>query len=321
MPSPFAIAEINSADKQALSRLKTPSSINPAILYVLSLNTEQSRDRMVAILNQFARMYGFTSLETFPWEQLRSIHLTALKTRLQMEHKAPATINLMLCALRGVARQAWGEQILSDHDQQVIKSVKGMSGSRLGKGRSLTRQETKELIVACCSSEELSGIRDAAIIALGLGCGLRRQEIALLELQNINCAERSVSIIGKGNKERKVFPPPQAWDLLMRWVEVRGHDGSPCVFTVIRKGKNIHLDHPLGTVAVWKIIRKRGKQMGLESFSPHDLRRTFATRLLEVGADLDTIREALGHNSVLTTQRYVKNAEERVKRFSAQLLI
>lgn len=321
MRTDLSIESFSFADSTAIVEHGGAPIINPAVMYILSLNTEQSRARMTSLLNRFAKMFGYPSLQEFPWMNLRVAHMTAIKARLQQQGRAPATINLILCALRGVARQAWNEQLLSDHDKDVIKSTPGVHGERLGKGRSLSASETAQLIRNCLDSVSVAGKRDAAIISLGLGTGLRRNEIAHLRLDGINYPDRSLRIIGKGNKERKVFPPELAWESLVDWIGVRGKEGCPFVFTVIHRSSKIQIDHSLSTMAVWKIIRKRGEELGLDHFTPHDLRRTFATRMLDLGADLDTIREAMGHNSVQTTQRYVKNAEERVRRYATRMTI
>jgi len=321
MKTDLSIEGISLEDNACLIVQDRPPVINPAVMYILSLNTEQSRARMTRVLNRFALMFGFRSLHEFPWASLRVAHLTAIKVKLQQQGRSPATINMILSALRGVARQAWNEQLLSDHDEKVIKSTPGVRGDRIGKGRSLSPDESRQLFRACVECDSVSGSRDAAIIALGLGTGLRRNEIAHLRLDGIDLTNHSIRVLGKGNKERKVFPPDSAWDALQNWISLRGTAGCPFVFTAIHRSNKIRVDHSLSTMAVWQIICKRGSALGLNHFTPHDLRRTFATRMLDLGADLDTIREAMGHNSVQTTQRYVKNAEERVRRYSAKMTL
>ena len=321
MKTDLSIGKISFNENAGLVVQDKPPVINPAVMYILSLNTEQSRSRMTRVLNRVALMFGFKSLHEFPWTNLRVAHLTAIKVKLQQEGRSPATINMILCALRGVARQAWNEQLISDHDEKVIKSTPGVHGERIGKGRSLTADETALLIRNCAESDTPAGKRDAAIIALGLGTGLRRNEIAHLRLDCIDVPDRSIRVLGKGNKERKVFPPEAAWNALENWIAIRGTEGCPFVFTAIHRSNKIRVDHSLSTMAVWQIICKRGSALGLNHFTPHDLRRTFATRMLDLGADLDTIREAMGHNSVQTTQRYVKNAEQRVRRYASRMSV
>jgi len=314
--------EIVESKQQTLTAQTAASTaVNPAVLYLLTLGSSQSRAKMRSILNRFARSFGFASLDDFPWCNLRSSHLVTIKSELERQGRSPATVNLILCALRGVARQAWNEELLSDHDEQVIVSVKGSRGSRLGKGRALSSLETSRLVSNCDNSGTASGVRDAAIIALGIGCGLRRNEIASMRLSQVRVEDRSISILGKGNKERRVFPPEAAWARLEEWLRLRGMDCGTTVFCVVRTHAHIHADKPLSTMSVWKIMRRRATQSGVSHFTPHDLRRTFATRMLDVGADLDTIKEAMGHSSVQTTQRYVQNKEDRVRRFASRVAI
>ena len=294
--------------------------INPAFLYLLTLGTKQSRAKMCQTLNRFSRLFGYASLEDFPWERLQPVHLTTVKSRMELQGRSPATINHLLCALRGVAHQAWGEELITDHEEKVISAVKGSRGLRLGKGRALSSLETSRLVSVCDSQMTAAGIRDAAILAIGIGCGLRRNEIATLRLDSIR-SDDTLCIIGKGNRERKVFPPEAVRARLREWLGIRGTDGCPFVFVAVLKGGHVCPESPLSSMAVWKIIERRARQINIAHFSPHDLRRTFATRMLDLGADLDTIKEAMGHSSVTTTQRYVKNTDERVRRYASAITI
>lgn len=315
----FSIVEAAAGNAPA-DRQPGRQKINPAILYLLTLGSTQSRLKMRRTLNRFARMFGFDSLEDFPWEQLRSHHLTAAKSQLELQGRAPATVNHLLCALRGVAHQAWGEELISDHDEKVISAVKGSHGLRLGAGRALNSLETSRLVSNCDNRGDPAGIRDAAILAIGIGCGLRRNEIATLQLESIR-SDGTFSVIGKGNRERRIFPPEAVAARLAEWLRIRGTGGCGNVFVAVLKGGRVCADMPLSSMAIWKVIERRAREVNIAHFSPHDLRRTFATRMLDLGADLDTIKEAMGHSSVTTTQRYVKNTDERVRRYASRIAI
>lgn len=294
--------------------------INPAILYLLTLGTKQSRAKMRQTLNRFSRLFGYASLEDFPWEQLQPVHLTTVKSRMELQGRSPATINHLLCALRGVAHQAWGEELITDHEEKVISAVKGSHGLRLGAGRALNSLETSLLVANCDNRGDPAGIRDAAILAIGIGCGLRRNEIATLQLESIR-SDGTFSVIGKGNRERRIFPPEAVAARLAEWLRIRGTGGCGNVFVAVLKGGRVCTDIPLSSMAIWKVIERRAREVNIAHFSPHDLRRTFATRMLDLGADLDTIKEAMGHSSVTTTQRYVKNTDERVRRYASRIAI
>lgn len=295
------------------------SHSNPALLYLLTLASGQSREKMRRTLISTAKFFGFPDIDSCPWEQMRYEDVIALKATLETKKLAPASINLVISAIRGVARQAWSLGMMSDHTERSIASIKSARGSRATRGRALTRNEVSQVIRGCSALGGPAGLRDATLFALGAGCGLRRNELANVQSKDIDELDGSIRILGKGNKERFVYPPPLTWELLKRWKKERGETGCGSLFVAIQKGGSIERQWPLSADAVYKILERRAKEFGLEKFSPHDLRRTFATRLLEMGADLNTVREAMGHSSVVTTQRYDRRSRDRIRGLAAQL--
>lgn len=299
---------------------KRTKSQNPALLYMMTLGTKQSRDKVGQLLNHLARIFGYADWLSTPWEKIRQPELLALKTKWEIEKKSPATINLALSVLKGVARQAWMANLMTDHEFTVIQAIKGARGSRATKGRALTPVESSRLIVGCEMKSDTKGIRDAAIIALGIGCGLRRSEIASLRTSSLNAEEQSILVMGKGNKERTVYCSDAVWQRVMRWKDIRDEaDGVEELLCSVSKGGRINTAKSLTEDAIFKILRSRAKEFGLEIFAPHDLRRTYATRLFELGGDVNVVRQAMGHASILTTQRYDKRGEEAVKVLSKRI--
>ena len=296
------------------------TSQNPALLYMMTLGTKQSREKVGQLLNHLAKIFGYADLISTPWERIRQPEMLALKTKWEIEKKSPATINLALSVLKGVARQAWMENLMTDHEFTVIQAIKGARGTRATKGRALTAIDSSRLIVGCEMKSDAKGVRDAAIIALGIGCGLRRAEIASLRTSSLNPEEQSILVMGKGNKERTVYCSDAVWQRVMRWKDLRvGTDGVEELFCSVSKGGKLHSTKSLTEDAIFKILRSRAKEFGLEIFAPHDLRRTYATRLFELGGDVNVVRQAMGHASILTTQRYDKRGEEAVKQLSKRV--
>ena len=279
---------------------------NPAALYLLTLSEGSSRDGMEQILKRTARFFGFTDWTDCPWQTITAAHVIGYRAILQKQGKSPATINLVLAAIKGVVRCAWQENLISDHERMVIDSIKSVKGSRVRSGRALTYTD-------CLAENTAGGFRDAAILACGVGLGLRRAEIAGARLSKIDAANRSLKIIGKGNKEREVFFPEQAWLLFEKWLQVRGTGGSDFVFCPIDRRGEMLYHSGLQPSAILQILQKRGIKSDLEKFSPHDLRRTFASRLLENGVDLSMVRGALGHSSIGTTVIYDHRGKEKLK--------
>lgn len=294
---------------RALDDLRPQETFNPAQAYVLTLGAGQSRNKVVRILNSIARDFGHDSLNDCPWERMTYDALLAFRTRQIDKGLSPATVNLQICTLRMVAKQAWLKGMMSIQTYSAIREVKGVRGTRVSRGRALNTRETGKLIAASELKATAIGIRDAAIFALAIGCGMRRAEIATLQLSSINHQTRTITILGKGNKERVVAPSTDAWERLKDWLEVRGEEGCGNVFVAVKKGNNIQPYWPLTTSAIYQLLQARAIEAHITAFTPHDLRRTFATRLLETGADINTVRQAMGHASVITTQRYDKRAE------------
>ena len=102
---------------------------------------------------------------------------------------------------------------------------------------------------------------------------------------------------------------------LKEWIKIRGREGCPEVFVRIGKHGDLRLNQKLSPMAIFKMLQKRANAVGLEKFTPHDLRRTFATRMLDVGADISIVKEAMGHSSINTTQRYDRRGIEKIKEF------
>ena len=294
---------------RALDDLRPQETFNPAQAYVLTLGAGQSRNKVVRILNSIARDFGHDSLNDCPWERMTYDALLAFRTRQIDKGLSPATVNLQICTLRMVAKQAWLKGMMSIQTYSAIREVKGVRGTRVSRGRALNTRETGKLIAASELKATAIGIRDAAIFALAIGCGMRRAEIATLQLSSINHQTRTITILGKGNKERVVAPSTDAWERLKDWLEVRGEEGCGNVFVAVKKGNNIQPYWPLTTSAIYQLLQARAIEAHITAFTPHDLRRTFATFLEAAATDIYTVRQAMGHASVITTQRYDKRAE------------
>jgi len=139
------------------------------------------------------------------------------------------------------------------------------------------------------------GLRDRAMLEMLYATGLRVSELVGLERGEVNFDLGLVRCIGKGNKQRLVPVGEEAVEALRAYLASRG-DSHPALF-LGRKG-------PLRRASFWRILKKYAHQAGVSRVSPHTLRHSFATHLLEGGADLRAIQEMLGHASISTTQVY-----------------
>lgn len=172
-------------------------------------------------------------------------------------------------------------------------------------GRYLPEVLSVDEVIAIMDSVDLScwnGVRDRCILEFLYGCGLRVSEACGLKISGIYQDERFVRIIGKGNKERLVPFGEPAVEAFRKWMSVRPEPASPEYDDMVflnRFGK------PLSRVSVFKMIKRQAIIAGVEKeISPHTFRHSFATHLIERGADLRTVQEMLGHESILTTEIY-----------------
>jgi len=294
----------------ALSGNNVP--VNPARAYLLSLNSQRSRQTMASFLGIVAKMLGAGSADTCNWGSIRRYHVMVITELLRDTGRGMATINTYLSALKGVAKEAWMLRLMDVESFQHIRAVPNLRGSRLPSGRALPPEEIRALFAVCEADRSCLGPRDAAMLAVILGCGLRRSEAVGLDLRDVVTHNRALRVLGKGNKERLAYVPAGAWQQLQIWIdEVRGETPGP-LFTRIRRFGDVTLNR-LTDQAVYHILQVRQGQAGIGKCSPHDLRRTFATAMLDNGEDLITVKDAMGHASVTTTQQYDRRGEQRLR--------
>jgi len=215
-----------------------------------------------------------------------------------------ATINQRLCSIRKLAEEA-DNGALDPHIANGIRAVKGIRQEGTRSGNWLAKQQAQQLLNAP-DIATLKGLRDRAILALLLGCGLRRAEAANLTFDRIQQRDGRwvlVDIIGKRNKMRSVPMPSwtkQAIDEYANAAELR--DGI--VFCPINKGGRIANDG-MSEQAIYNLVIEYAQSLGLAKLAPHDLRRTFAKLAHKGGSGLEQIQLSLGHCSIQTTERFL----------------
>ena len=287
-----------------LAPVSTPPSQQPAVIYLASL-APGSRPTMRHALATLASLAtgGVCTAETCPWHLLRFSHTQALRSALAARYAAKSA-NKMLAALRGTLKVAWrlGLTGSEDYHRAVdIKNVPGAAASQADVGRAATQGELAALLRACADGSKL-GVRDAAIIAVAYAAGLRRAELAALQMASFDAEKQHLLVTGKGNKRRVVPLENGALDALTDWLAVRG-TAPGSIFLRIRRGDHI-TQNGISPQAVRLILETRCKQASVKPLRPHDLRRSFASDLLDSGADVVVVQQLMGHASVVTTAGY-----------------
>lgn len=296
---------------------------NPARVYIASLQSIRSRITMEQQLVKIAALLGEYTIDTCPWAALRLQHVQAIQSRLA-ERYSIATVNLMVSALRGVLRWAYDMEQIPEPDYRRlarIENLKGGDGNQAATGRALSQRELNALMDTCSADESALGARDAAIIALAYAVGARRAEIVGLNVGDIirEGEVYKVSIRGKGAKVRTAYLKGTFVQVVTDWLAVRGLTAGPLFLRQMLFGKTGDADQRLTTQSIYKLMLSRAKQAGIDTFSPHDLRRTCISNHLDAGTDMKTVADIVGHQSVETTAKYDRRGE-RAKQKAADNL-
>lgn len=329
----FRLVPEPSEGARALAALE---ALNPAKRFLDTLSPGSSRS-MRANLHRVARLLG-VPFEAVPWHLLRSHHIEALRAALQRArpHRAksrearlsPHTVNATLTALRGVARAAYQLRAIEVEDYLLIREVRNARGARVSaSARALELREVAAMLSACGRDETPAGARDACLLALLAGAGLRRAEAVGLKLSDWRERTHTLRVRGKGDRERLVYLEDGGTRrALAAWLRVRGAEPGALLLPVDREGRVERRFDPEGDhrhmagQAVYNVVEKRRRQSGLRRrVSPHDLRHFYADHLRARGARIEAVQELLGHASIATTAIYCHGGE-RAKRQAASLI-
>lgn len=251
---------------------------------------------------EFLEKKGVTSIDEVSRDQINEF-LFSLR-----EELSPLSIARMLSSLRGFHRFLFAEKVTFANPVQLVESPK--VGRKVP--HTLTVEEVERLLKAP-DLKTVKGIRDRAILEVMYATGLRVSEISYLKLVDVNIEVGFLKCKGKASKERLVPLGGIARSFLEKYVKearpklLKKKLSSPYLF--VRQGGG-----RLGRQSIWKMIKSMVKKSGIKKkVTPHTLRHSFATHLLERGADLRSVQEMLGHASIITTQIYTHIDRLRLK--------
>ena len=229
--------------------------------------------------------------------------------RASIDSLSASTINVRLSAVRKMVSEARRAGMLGAEEAANLTDVPNIrqKGTRLGNW--LTKEQAKELLTIP-DRQTLKGKRDYVILALLVGCALRRQELASLDVETIQLREGRwvlADLEGKGRRIRTVAVPVWVKHGINAWQAAAGIEDGPLLRSIAKGGK---LGKTLSDWAVWSVVEQSAKQIGIERFGAHDLRRTCAKLCRKNGGDLEQIKFLLGHSSIQTTERYLGSEQE-----------
>ena len=229
--------------------------------------------------------------------------VTRYRISLEQRQYAPSTINLRLAAVRRLAYEASDCGLLSPDLAAGIRRVKGARRLGVRIGNWLTAEEGRRLLARASTPKER---RNRAMIAVLIGCGLRRAEAAALKLEDVQLREEHwviADLNGKGGHIRTVPMPDWVKRAIDEWTAPAELTSGPLFCAINKAGRT--WGNGFTPKVIWSIVREGAASCGLTGLAPHDLRRTCARLCHQAGGELEQIQFLLGHVSIETTERYL----------------
>lgn len=233
-----------------------------------------------------------------------------MEWRAGMQGLSPSTINVRLSAVRKMVGEAQRNGLIAQEEAASLTEIPNIPQKGTRRGNWLTREQAKDLL-AVPDKSTLKGKRDYVILALLVGCALRRKELASLYIEDIQLREARwviVDLCGKGGRVRTVAVPIWVKQGIDAWMTAAKIEKGRLLRPLSKSGKI--LGEELGDWAIWSVVEQSSKQIGIEHFGAHDLRRTCAKLCRKSGGDLEQIKFLLGHSSIQTTERYLGSEQD-----------
>ena len=272
------------------------------------------------------RVYNMALEEFYTWFQqaprpgFTKATVSAWRVSLEDRHLGSSSIIIRMSAIRKLASEAADNGLLAPELAAGISRVKSVKSTGIRIGNWLSVRQAQSLLNAP-DITTVRGLRDRAILAVLLGCGLRRSEVAALSFAHVQQRDGRWCIVDLVGKHGRVRTAP-----MPNWVKV-AIDGwtssaevvAGLVFRPVNRADHLAGER-LGEKVVWQMLRQYAAAVGVPGVAPHDLRRTCAKLCRAAGGELEQIQLLLGHASVQTTERYLGTRQDLIKPAAIQTL-
>jgi site-specific recombinase XerD len=264
------------------------------------------------------RVYNMALNEFMDWFQqaprpgFTKATVSAWRVSLEERRLGSSSIIIRMSAIRKLAAEAADNGLLAPELAQGISRVKSVKSTGIRVGNWLSQRQAQALLSAPDIST-IRGLRDRAILAVLLGCGLRRSEVAALTFTHVQQRDGRwciVDLVGKHGRVRTVPVPTWTKVAIDAWTSAASLIGG-CLFRPVNRVGGVTGER-LGEKVVWQMLRQYAEAIGLPGIAPHDARRTCAKLCRAAGGELEQIQMLLGHASVQTTERYLGTKQDLV---------
>ena len=273
----------------------------------LEYERNYSNNTIIAYKNNILQLINY--LESININDIKSVKYETIRGYLSYLHEnkyKSKSISRMISSMRSFFKYLKVENVISNNPMTLISNPK--LEKKLPKY--LTINEVEKILNVPDMNDKI-GIRDAFILELLYVSGIRVSELVNIKLNDIEESQRRIKILGKGNKERYVLYGSRCSELLKKYISVRSDFLKyPNDYLILSKtGRKIN------TREIRNIINRIKTKAGVSiSISPHTFRHTFATHMLNEGADIRAVQELLGHENLSTTTIYTHLTNEKLRR-------
>ncbi|MEN7550115.1 tyrosine-type recombinase/integrase [Rapidithrix thailandica] len=244
----------------------------------------------------------------FALERAEYYHIRAWVIQLMEKQYNPRSVNRKIASLNAFYKFLLQKKIIEKSPTQKLLSLKYHKNLPVF----IKKNETEQLFDPSNFKKDLYGQRDLVVMELLYGTGIRLSELTSLKISAIDFNQKTLKVLGKNNKERLIPIHKNLLNLLKNYVDLINGTTEGYLITT-KNGKKAY------PMMIYRIANKYlGMNTSVEKRSPHTMRHTFATHLLNEGADLNAIKDLLGHANLAATQIYTHNSLERIKKVFEQ---
>ncbi|MFM2048458.1 MAG: hypothetical protein RI955_1006 [Bacteroidota bacterium] len=284
--------------------------ITERFLEYLQYEKRFSKHTITAYGNDLKQFFLFveTTFGELPLAQINHQHIRSWLVELMNDKIIAKSINRKISTLKTFFKFLLKEEAIGKNPMQKVIPPK------IGKRLPYVVEEKgmEDLLDKVNFTDDFSGLRDKLIFELLYNCGLRRSELINLTISNVNLAQHQIKVLGKGNKERIIPLNPALNPMIAAYMEQRNliqYSATHNYLMVLNNGKQTYDGFIYTTVKKYLNLVTT-----IDKKSPHVLRHSFATHLSNEGANLNAIKELLGHSSLAATQIYTHNTIEKLKK-------
>jgi integrase len=262
------------------------------------------------------RVYNLGLDEFFAWfsqeprNGFTKATVAAWRVALEARGLGAVSINVRITAIRKLAVEASDNGLLAPELASGITRVKGVASKGVRLGNWLTVKQAQTLLNTP-NANTTKGLRDRAILAVLLGCGLRRSEVAALTFSHVQQRDGRwciVDLVGKHGRVRTIPVPTWTKVAIDAWTAAAAITAGP-VFRPVSRGDQAQ-EAPLNEKVIWQLLRPYVAAAGVPGIAPHDCRRTCAKLCRASGGELEQLQLLLGHASVQPTERYLGTKQD-----------